>query len=170
MPSIHIFRTSKDTGTLLLSGFSFSARETCWWNADWVIAARCYQGYPYYMGKKYDGTAGNGLPHGTTGTQNYREAVHFGQGVKWNNGKNSNDGVFLHRGTDPGWSDGCIVTRSDLVYQIWAETRMFRANTTSGADNLLYRAAMNIYVIDLSADGTTAGTQGPKSITDSFMF
>jgi hypothetical protein len=153
MRSIHIFRTGSDTGKMLLAGFSFAACETCWWDPKWVIEARCYQGAPWYMNSKSDGTAGNGLPYKNGATaKTHREAIHFTPAPKWKDGSNTGNGIFLHKGTSPGWSDGCIVTNADLVTKIWMETREFKPGTATGTANLLYKAKMDIYVIDLAAE------------------
>lgn len=116
---IRVVRRGKD-GTLTFSNGAINISETCWWDPEVVIDAGSYTGYATRMANKADGTDGG-----------KREGIWLGRGVPYNNGQAKSNGIFIHKGTDPSWSDGCIVMRASKVYQMWSSiSPKERANIT----------------------------------------
>jgi hypothetical protein len=105
--TIDVLRKSAD-GTLSFSSGSVNIVTTCWWDPDVVIDAGTYTGYATRMANKTDGTDGGN-----------REGIWLGRGVPYNSGAGRSNGIFIHKGTNPSWSDGCIVLPAALVYQMW---------------------------------------------------
>ena len=106
--SIDILRKSAD-GVLSFKSGSINISTTCWWDPDIVIDGGTYVGYATRMANKTDGTDGG-----------KREGIWLGKGVPYNSGAGKANGIFIHKGTGPSWSDGCIVLSSALVYQMWS--------------------------------------------------
>jgi len=105
--TIDVLRKSSD-GILTFRNGNIDISTTCWWDPDVVIDAGSYVGYATRMANKADGTDGG-----------KREAIWLGKGVPYNSGAGKSNGIFIHKGTGPSWSDGCIVLRSELVFQMW---------------------------------------------------
>jgi hypothetical protein len=104
---IRVVRRGKN-GTLTFSNGSIDISETCWWDPEVVIDAGTYTGYATRMANKTDGTDGG-----------KREGIWLGRGVPYNSGQGKSNGIFIHKGTNPSWSDGCIVMAAAKVYQMW---------------------------------------------------
>ncbi len=96
----------KTEGRLKFSHGNVTVDTTCWWDPKKVIDAGTYTGYATRMASKTDGFDGG-----------KREAIWFGKHVGLN-GRTSND-IFIHKGTGPSWSDGCIVADGGEVLKIW---------------------------------------------------
>lgn len=91
---------SEDTGTLSYSG-KVSVVTKCWWDAEKKIPAGTYGGCSATtMSTKKNS---KGQP---------REGVYI-PGVP------GFRGIFVHMGSGPGWSDGCIVIRESEMLKIW---------------------------------------------------
>ena len=106
--TIDILRNGSD-GTLSYKNGTINISTTCWWDPDVVIDAGTYTGYATRMANKTDGTDGGN-----------REGIWLGKGVPYNSGGGKSNGIFIHKGKDASWSDGCIVCSAALVYQIWS--------------------------------------------------
>ncbi len=106
--SIDILRKNK-SGILTFVNGTINISETCWWDPEVVIDAGTYTGYATRMANKTDGTDGG-----------KREAIWLGKDVPYNSGTGKSNGIFIHKGTDPSWSDGCIVLAAAKVYQVWS--------------------------------------------------
>lgn len=97
-------------GTLTFKSGSVNISETCWWDKDVVIDAGSYVAYATRMANKEDGTDGG-----------KREGIWLGKNVPYNGDGSTANGFFIHKGTGPSWSDGCIVLSGAKVYQMWSE-------------------------------------------------
>jgi hypothetical protein len=106
--NIDVMRKSKD-GILSFTNGSINIVTTCWWDPEVVIDAGTYTAYATRMANKTDGTDGGN-----------REGIWLGKGVPYNSGGGKSNGIFIHKGTNPSWSDGCIVLPGALVYQMWS--------------------------------------------------
>ncbi|MGH0037420.1 MAG: hypothetical protein ACQGVK_20525 [Myxococcota bacterium] len=94
MYEIIVERTGRDTGKLWM--IDEERYETvCWWDPDHVIPAEKY----------HDCSA-------TMMHTKQREGI-FIPDVK------GYSGIFLHKGTGPSWSDGCIVAPEEVFMKIW---------------------------------------------------
>ncbi len=98
------------SGILTFKHGTIDISEVCWWDQNVVIDAGTYTGYATRMANKTDGTDGG-----------KREAIWLGAGVPYNSGAATANGFFIHKGTGPSWSEGCIVLASAKVYQMWSE-------------------------------------------------
>ncbi|MCK0149609.1 hypothetical protein MWU54_06220 [Marivita sp. S6314] len=107
--TINVVR-SNGTGTLTFKSGTVNISETCWWDQDVVIDAGTYTGYATRMANKDDGTDGG-----------KREGIWLGKGVPYNGDGSTANGFFIHKGTGPSWSDGCIVLSGSKVYEMWSE-------------------------------------------------
>lgn len=108
---IRVVRRAKD-GTLTFKNGNLNISATCWWDPEVVIDAGTYPGYATRMANKPDGTDGKN-----------REGIWLGKGVPYNSGKGKSNGIFIHKGVDASWSDGCIVLPGAKVYQMWASIK-----------------------------------------------
>ena len=106
--TIDVLRKGAD-GTVTFKNGTIDISTTCWWDPEVVIDAGTYTGYATRMANKADGTDGG-----------KREGIWLGKGVPYNSGAGKSNGIFIHKGTDPSWSDGCIVFKAALVYQMWS--------------------------------------------------
>lgn len=95
-------------GTVSFNSGNVSVSTDCWWDPDVKVDAGTYSGYATRMANKNDGTDGK-----------KREAIWFGTGVPYNNGTGTSGAIFIHKGTSPSHSDGCIVCARNKVYEIW---------------------------------------------------
>jgi hypothetical protein len=95
-------------GTLTFQSGDVSVNTTCWWAVDVRIDAGTYTGAATRMTNKDDGSDGG-----------KREAIYLGKGVKYARGTKTADGIFIHKGTGPSWSEGCIVIAAHEVLKIW---------------------------------------------------
>ena len=111
---IRIVRRGND-GTLTFRHGGVNISETCWWDPKVVINAGEYPGYASRMENKLDG-----LTVDARGKKR-REAIWLGKGVPYGKGKGKSNGIFIHKGVDPSWSDGCIVLPEQHVFKIWSE-------------------------------------------------
>jgi hypothetical protein len=105
--TIDILR-SGNKGTLKFQSGDVSVNTTCWWAADVRIDAGIYTGAATRMTNKNDGSGGG-----------KRQAIYLGEGVKYNHGTKTSDGIFIHKGTGPSWSEGCIVIVEFELMKIW---------------------------------------------------
>lgn len=97
-----------DSGKLTFSHGDISVDTTCWWDKAVKVDAGTYTGYATRMANKYDGHDGG-----------KREAIWLGIGVPVNNGTRTSKGIFIHKGKNASWSDGCIVCAANEVIKIW---------------------------------------------------
>lgn len=107
--TINVLRNGS-SGTLTFKSGSVNISETCWWDKEVVIDAGTYTGYATRMANKDDGTDGG-----------KREGIWLGTNVPYNGDGSTANSFFIHKGTGPSWSDGCIVMDSAKVYQMWSE-------------------------------------------------
>jgi len=98
--AIRIERSANDNGTLEYSG-GISIATTCWWDPDRKIPAGTYEGCSATLMSSKTNSAG--AP---------REGVFI---------PNTSGfiGVFVHMGTGPSWSDGCIVIAEEDMLRLW---------------------------------------------------
>lgn len=95
------------SGTLSFSSDGVNVSTTCWWDPKMVINVGTYKAAATWMSNK------------TNSKGEQREGIYLGRGVKYNKGANSGNGAFIHMGTSPGWSDGCIVCKESDLLLIW---------------------------------------------------
>lgn len=111
---IEVIRGEK-SGVLKFQSGGVSVSTTCWWDPKVRIDSGTYKGCSAtWMANKTDGRTVP--PWGKPG-QKRREAIFLGKGVPVN-GRTSDD-IFIHRGVDASWSDGCIVALKDEIWKIW---------------------------------------------------
>lgn len=95
-------------GTLSFSNGGVGVTTPCWWDPAVVVDPGTYTGYATRMANKKDGwDKGN------------RQAIWLGKMVPVNNGSRNASGIFIHKGTSPAWSDGCIVIQEAELRKIW---------------------------------------------------
>ena len=103
-------------GRLTFSHGNVSVDTTCWWDPSNKVDAGTYNGSATWMdSKKEDG----GIACPWKGGQKYRPGIFLGRGVPTKNGTDSSNEIFIHKGTKPEHSDGCIVCASSEVLKIW---------------------------------------------------
>jgi hypothetical protein len=95
-------------GRLIFASGDVAVDTDCWWDPDVRISPGTYTGYATRMATKNDGSDGG-----------KREAIWLGKDVPYGNGTRTSDGIFIHKGTSPSWSDGCIVIAEDQVVKMW---------------------------------------------------
>jgi hypothetical protein len=95
-------------GRLIFSHGAVEVNTECWWDPKVVVDSGTYTGYATRMANKQDGRGGT-----------KREAIWFGPKVPIGQGARVSGGIFIHKGTNAGWSDGCIVCHSNEVLRIW---------------------------------------------------
>lgn len=124
--TIEVIRRAK-SGTLKFQGNGVSVATTCWWDPNVKIDAKTYSGCSAtWMSNKTDGRV---VCPWDPQKRKLREAIFLGTGVPVN-GRTSNE-IFIHKGLDAGWSDGCIVAQDNEVWKIWnAITAKDAANIT----------------------------------------
>jgi hypothetical protein len=105
---IDVVRGSGEKGNLTFQNGDVSVDTTCWWSKDHRIDTGTYTGAATRMASKDDGSDGG-----------KRQAIYLGKGVKCNYGTESHDGIFIHKGTGPSWSEGCIVIVEHELLKIW---------------------------------------------------
>jgi hypothetical protein len=98
----------KRKGRLVFSHGDIKVDTDCWWDPDVKISAGTYPGYATPMATKKDGSDGG-----------KREAIWLGKDVEYDHGTKDSDAIFIHKGTSPKWSDGCIVAAEEQVVKIW---------------------------------------------------
>lgn len=105
MPTIDVQRTGKDSGTLTYTG-GVSVSTTCWWDPKRRIPEneKGYLAAPTHMASKTNSKGGK------------REGFYLSNVPGF-------AGIFVHMGTSPAWSDGCIVIPEDLLLKIWEDAR-----------------------------------------------
>ena len=109
-----------DKGRLTFASGAASVDADCWWDPNVRVDAGTYTGYATRMATKKDGFDGG-----------KREAIWLGYAVPVNGGSSRMDGIFIHKGTGPAWSDGCIVIQSAQAQALWtAITPKNQANVT----------------------------------------
>jgi hypothetical protein len=101
-------RRGRGKGRLTFAAGDVKVDTDCWWDPAVRITPGTYTGYATRMATKGDGSDGGN-----------REAIWLGQDVPYEHGTRSSDGIFIHKGTSPSWSDGCIVAAEDQVVKIW---------------------------------------------------
>lgn len=105
-----------NSGSLTFNHGSVNVSTTCWWDSNVKIDAGSYTGYATRMANKNDGFDGG-----------KREGIWFGTNVPYNNGTNTSNQFFIHKGTNASWSEGCIVIVENKLIEIW--------NTINPKDN-----------------------------------
>ncbi len=107
---------SGDRGRLTFSNGATTVDTECWWDPGVVVDAGTYTGYATRMSKKKDGRDGA-----------KREGIWFGgpagaakgSGIPVNGNARKAKEIFIHKGKNASWSDGCIVCRESDVLRIW---------------------------------------------------
>ena len=90
----------QDEGTLNYENGTVSVSTTCWWTHIEKVPA-----------KTYHGCSATKMAHKKNSQGQPREGIYLpGAG---------NGGIFIHMGTGPAWSDGCIVIHEDELLKIW---------------------------------------------------
>ena len=97
-----------NTGTLTFSHGTVNVSTTCWWDTAVKIDAGTYTGYATRMANKNDGFGGG-----------KRQGIWLGSSVPYNNGTANSNQMFIHKGTNASWSDGCIVIAENKLMEIW---------------------------------------------------
>jgi hypothetical protein len=95
-------------GRVIFSHGAVEVNTECWWDPKVVIDSGTYVGYATRMDNKHDGRGGK-----------KREAIWFGKKIPVNRFKRYAKGIFMHKGTDAGWSDGCVVCENSEILKIW---------------------------------------------------
>lgn len=89
---ITVYRSGAGQGTITFQGTT----KSCWEDVSNLIPAKTYVGcQAAYMAKK--GRKAVAIPNEQTGK----------------------NGIYIHEGYSPDWSEGCIVTDPDLVDRMW---------------------------------------------------
>lgn len=101
-------KRGKGKGRLSFSSGDIKVETDCWWDPEVRINAGTYTAYATRMATKTDGSDGG-----------KREAIWLGRDVPYGNGTRTSDEIFIHKGTSPSWSDGCIVAAEDQVVKMW---------------------------------------------------
>lgn len=102
------------SGTLSFKSGGVNVVTTCWWDPDVKIEAGTYEACSAsWMAKRRDGRTKCPWKN----NEIRREGIFLGRGVPVN-GRTSNE-IFIHKGTNASWSDGCIVAAEEKVWQIW---------------------------------------------------
>jgi hypothetical protein len=96
-------------GRLTFTSGSVAVDTTCWWKRDNKVDAGTYTGYATRMASKTDGKDGG-----------KREAIWLGRNVPMNRATHKSNDIFIHKGTSPSWSDGCIVCAESELVKIWS--------------------------------------------------
>ena len=110
----------ENQGTLSFSSGSISVNTPCWWDPAVKVVAGTYSGYATWMADKIDaGSPPDNKPCPWKNNQKRRIGIYLGKGVPVVNRTRHSDDIFIHKGTDAGWSDGCIVADSGEVLKIW---------------------------------------------------
>ncbi|MDX1606731.1 MAG: hypothetical protein R3202_11100 [Candidatus Competibacterales bacterium] len=99
---------SADKGRLTFKHGSVAVDTTCWWDKDVKVDPGEYTSYATRMATKTDGHDGG-----------KREAIWLGPSVPVNNNARKAKGIFIHKGTGPSWSDGCIIIVESELIKIW---------------------------------------------------
>jgi hypothetical protein len=98
----------RDSGRLVFESGDTIVNTECWWDPDVKVDKGTYKGYATRMASKTDGRNGQ-----------KREAIWLGEAVPVNGNRRKSNGIFIHKGTSPNHSDGCIVCSSREVLKIW---------------------------------------------------
>lgn len=125
----------KTKGTLTYESGTTKVETTCWWQLDNAIPA-----------KTYHGCSATKMANKKNSKGEKREGIYIPDTP-------GHSGIFIHMGTSPSWSDGCIVIVEAELLKIW--------NSISPKD-----AANVIVVVDdlptnLPPPGDRPGTVGP---------
>lgn len=142
---IEVVRRDLD-GTLKFSAGGVTVNTTCWWDPEVRIDAGTYTGSATWMANKTGGRTV--CPWDSQGRQ-LREAIFLGRGVPVN-GRTSND-IFIHKGLDASWSDGCIVAHDAQVWKIW------QAITPKDANNVTIVIRNDIITFPPPVDSSLPG-------------
>ena len=101
-------------GRLIFSHGTIQVNTECWWDPNVVIDSGTYTGFATRMDNKWDGRKTS------LGKATKREAIWFGTAkTPYNRRVGFSGGIFIHKGTNPGWSDGCVVCHGNEVLRIW---------------------------------------------------
>lgn len=110
----------ENQGTLSFNSGSISVSTPCWWDPAVKVEAGTYAGYATWMANKIDpGSPPDNKPCPWKNNQKRRVGIFLGKGVPVVNRTRHSDDIFIHKGTDASWSDGCIVADSGEVLKIW---------------------------------------------------
>ena len=103
---ISVTRSGSDSGRLTFSDGDVKIDTTCWWDPGNVIAAGTYGGCSKTrMATKKDSVTGLRRP-----------GIFLSTAVSPKTGEQT---IFIHEGTGPNWSDGCIVLTRDEMMSMW---------------------------------------------------
>jgi len=92
--TITITMSGSTSGTLRFPAAGIN--ETCWFASDTPVSRGSYTGQATYMATKTDSRTGGA-----------RKGIYmFGN-------------IFIHEGSDPTWSQGCIVISYDSMQRLW---------------------------------------------------
>jgi hypothetical protein len=106
--TIHIKRRGVDEGRLTFRQNNISVDTTCWWDPAVKVDAGTYMGYATRMTSKTDGQDGG-----------KREAIWLGEKIPVNGKTRNSSEIFIHKGKNAAWSDGCVVCAESEVLKIW---------------------------------------------------
>ena len=138
-----------NSGVLKFNAAGVSVNTTCWWDPKVRIDSGTYTGCSAtWMANKTDGQTVP--PWGKPG-QKRREAIFLGRGVPVN-GRTSND-IFIHKGLNARWSDGCIVAQPAEVFKIWSAIK----EKDAGNVTVVVRENIVTPPIDASIHGLLGG-------------
>jgi hypothetical protein len=102
------------SGRLTFTDGTVTVDTECWWDPEVVIDEGTYTGFATRMSNKSDGRPGPG------GKAQKREGIWFGrEKTPCNNRALYCGGIFIHKGKNAKWSDGCIVCNESEVLRIW---------------------------------------------------
>lgn len=129
--TINIIRSqpmdSINQGTLQYHHGKVVVNTPCWWRLK-RIDPGCYLATATRMDKRNDGRTGNkkreAIWFRCKAKFHYPSSIPVNPGDRWeplpaNNGTTTATEVFIHKGSDPLASDGCIVAKDDEVFKIW---------------------------------------------------
>ncbi|MHC4400795.1 MAG: peptidoglycan-binding domain-containing protein [Planctomycetota bacterium] len=99
-------KTGRGKGTLTFSSGGVSVNTTCWWDPDNVINKGTYKKCSKTrMATKKDSV-----------TKEKRPGIYLPDAISKVTGQRS---IFIHEGSNPKWSDGCIVIKRSDLMKMW---------------------------------------------------
>lgn len=98
----YLIRVNRETRKLTFKNGSTEVQTNCWWDKDNVIPAQMYHGCSNTRMRNKRNSKGE-----------LREAIYLPDHLT------GHTGIFIHMGTGPGWSDGCIVIEESELLKIW---------------------------------------------------
>jgi len=112
---IDITRTGADKGVLTYSKDGEQIVETaCWFDPKVRIPAKTYTGCSAtYMTRAYATKPGGGIDWNKVEDPSWKA-------IFLPDEQTGHTGIFIHRGTNANWSDGCIVIHEGDLQKIWS--------------------------------------------------